>query len=529
MTLPSHPHPRPPLRLLLAALLLSQAAEAVEGTPPVPVWSANFEAEPAAPLPAGCRLEPVGGGRALAVSAPDPAQPHARLVFPLPLEPLRGAGLQVTARVRAEGVSAPPKPWNGIKVMLHSRSPEGDRWDQQNQPGGDFDWRRVGFTPRLPASTTHAELVLGLESVTGKAWFDDVAIIVLSPPRARPAAPPAGPAFTGHTEPRLRGAMISPNVTAADLETLASWGANHVRWQLLWGGFPHSPADNGDLTAYAKWLESALVHLDTLLPTCQRLGLMVLVDLHTPPGGRNAAAECPLFHEKRYQDFFLTAWEGIARRYRGHPAVWGYDLLNEPVEGLVGEGLLDWQGLAEAAARRIRAVDPDRALIVEPAPWGGPEALENLTPLAVPGVVYSVHLYHPHLFTHQGVHGNPTGVEYPGEVGGRRWDVEQLRRSLRPVVEFQRDHGAHMYIGEFSAIRWAPGDSAERWLRDAIGLFEEHRWDWAYHAFREWQGWSVEHCSDPAVTTPSPVPNARERLLRTMFARNRAVTPPSSP
>jgi len=42
-----------------------------------------------------------------------------------------------------------------------------------------------------------------------------------------------------------------------------------------------------------------------------------------------------------------------------------------------------------------------------------------------------------------------------------------------------------MYIGEFSAIRWAPDGSAYRYLKDLIDVFEAHGWDWSYHAFRE--------------------------------------------
>jgi hypothetical protein len=39
--------------------------------------------------------------------------------------------------------------------------------------------------------------------------------------------------------------------------------------------------------------------------------------------------------------------------------------------------------------------------------------------------------------------------------------------------------------------RRAPG--AVNHLRDCIDLFEEYGWDWTYHAYREWDGGSVEH------------------------------------
>jgi hypothetical protein len=77
-----------------------------------------------------------------------------------------------------------------------------------------------------------------------------------------------------------------------------------------------------------------------------------------------------------------------------------------------------------------------------------------------------------------------------------------------------------IYIGEFSAIRWAPDDSAYRYLKDVIELFEENNWSWAYHAFREWDGWSVEHTANKDSNERSPTPTNREQLLRTWFAKN---------
>ena len=75
---------------------------------------------------------------------------------------------------------------------------------------------------------------------------------------------------------------------------------------------------------------------------------------------------------------------------------------------------------------------------------------------------------------------------------------DYLRGILKPVRDFQLKHGARIYVGEFSAVAWAPG--AEKYLEDCIALFEEYGWDWTYHAFREWQGWSVEHEGDSATT-----------------------------
>jgi len=130
-------------------------------------------------------------------------------------------------------------------------------------------------------------------------------------------------------------------------------------------------------------------------------------------------------------------------------------------------------------------------------------------------------MYVPHEFTHQGVHTPAAApLTYPGEIKGKRWDKAALAAALKPVADFQRTYNAHIYIGEFSAIRWAPGDSAANYLRDVIEICEEHGWDWSYHAFREWNGWSVEHGSNREDTHPATQPTDRQRLLMEWFKKN---------
>lgn len=327
------------------------------------------------------------------------------------------------------------------------------------------------------------------------------------------AAPSAG------EEVRLRGAMIGTHPTVDDLTTLRGWGANHIRFQLTWGGFPRGSGDNATLDEYDRWLEGALKHLDGILPTCEKIGLRVYVDLHTPPGGRNQWYDCRLFEKPVYQEKFVAVWQQMARRYRGKAAVVGFDLVNEPSEGKVAKGCERWPALALRAAKAIRAIDPDRTLVYEPAPWGGPEPFKDLQPLPLTNVVYSFHYYLPMEFTHQGVFDRPAGIRYPGVIKGKKWDRERIQQTIAPVVAFQKAHKVPIYVGEFSAPRWAPGGN--EWLRDVIDVWEEHGWSWAYHAFREWDGWSAEHSTDRGDHRRAATPTEREKLLRAAFRRGR--------
>ncbi|HEX2971307.1 MAG TPA: cellulase family glycosylhydrolase [Tepidisphaeraceae bacterium] len=441
----------------------------------------------------------------------------------LPAERMRGYTVYGSALIKAEGVSAKPKPWNGVKFMLAVEGPSGKTWPAATLEAGSFDWQRAAFTGRIPGDATRVTLVLGLEAVSGKAWFDDVRIYVGKPPvvikpRAKDAA-----AYKGHDLPRLRGTMISPSIDEASLRVLGQeWNANLLRWQLIRSV---APGKEAPLDQYDQWIEGELKRLDAGLAWCEQYGVRVVVDLHSPPGGRRTVSgyigsDNGLFADKAAQDKFVQVWERIATRYKGNPVIWGFDLANEPVEGMVGDDCDDWHSLAERAAKAVNAIDSKRTIIVEPADWGGPDALQDFYPIDAENVVYSVHMYVPMALTHQTVFGPGPEVVYPGTIEGKQWDKSQLEAALKPVIDFQKTYGVHIYIGEFSAIRWAPQNSAYRYLKDLIDIFEAHGWDWSYHAFREWQGWSVEHDEQRNHIKPAAQQTDREKLLREWFAKN---------
>jgi hypothetical protein len=129
-------------------------------------------------------------------------------------------------------------------------------------------------------------------------------------------------------------------------------------------------------------------------------------------------------------------------------------------------------------------------------------------------------MYAPHPFSHQQITGPTPTYTYPGIVNGRYFDKDTLKKLLKPLRDYQQKYRVPIYIGEFSAIRWTPNNSTFNYLRDCIEIFEEYEWDWSFHAFREWDGWSVEHSTgyyDPVLPTTK---TDRELLLRSYFLQN---------
>ena len=83
-------------------------------------------------------------------------------------------------------------------------------------------------------------------------------------------------------------------------------------------------------------------------------------------------------------------------------------------------------------------------------------------------------------------------------------------------------------MGRIAATAQIPVQSGAarrtRPLRDCIALFEEYGWDWTYHAFRERNGWSVEHEGPDARHM---VPSADNPRRRALLDGLRGIVPPS--
>ena len=435
---------------------------------------------------------------------------------------LAGAGgctVAFSAHMRTEKVEADDDPRTGAALYLRIHSRGGPN-EVHALPAaeGSRDWWNAGILIAVPAEAESADLYAGLEGSAGRVIIDNVRLeIVRTPADFPPPRDPAIPIDKAHDLGVLRGATVAASATAADLEVLGgAWNANVIRWPLGSTLYPEGLLTPG----FDAVLEAELARLDAALPRCAAQGLLVLVDLHSLSWG--------CFESTAAQDRFVSAWETIARRYRQEPMIWGYDLANEPdgTLGAWGDGVLPWEPLAERTARAIRAVDARRPVVVEPLS-GSPGGFPSLLPLdfSIPGIVYSVHMYEPHSFTHQLLNGSGTPFAYPGHVEGEFWDAIRLRAALQPVREFQEKYRVPILVGEFGAVRWALQGSAHRYLRDAIEVFEAWDWDWCYHAFREWHGWSIELTEDPKNQKPPAEPTDRELLVRGWFAGNAKYFP----
>ena len=509
--------------ILIAAVTILAAAGMIRAEQTSPVRTI--------PLDSGWRLPPeariagAGGRPVLTVTVP-PGESAARQVVArrtLNLVPYRGHQVEFVYEVRADRVSRPPEEYNGVKLMLHYKDGEKNRWPNapRRYSFGSYDWSTVTVRVYFGHNVKDGELLIGLQNSSGRIEIRSVEIRDLGAvpdPHAAPVPLPENyrAEYTARISslPRLRGVMSPNSYHPEDLEELARWNSNLIRWQIKknWGGFN---ADR-DIPEFTAWFQTKLDELEKVLNHCRKLGIKVAVDMHGAPGARLDNFDLAMLHEKKYADAFIACWEKLAARFRGHPAVWAYDIINEPQQH--GAAPVNYLAIQYRAAAAIRAIDPDVPLIVT-CNIGGPDTYRYLKPLPLKDVIYTVHMYEPISYTHQGISGVAPLISYPGTIDEKKWDRTMLKKQLEPVRDFQEKYGARIYVGEFSAVRYAPG--AARWLEDVISLFEEYGWDWSYHAFRESHFWSVEHVGpDGAHPVPADEDTDRKRVLLRYFKKN---------
>ena len=440
----------------------------------------------------------------LSVSCPEPATAYAEA--DLDLSEYDGKAVELAVVVEGKGVGGKTVPHGGFSfcVSYLDVNMGGNRtWPMGPRPTGDFGPAEVVFTDRSEKVRGKPVVMIGLDHARGEVKCDLSTLRVREPQpllplrnRGRGVNYPARVS----SMPQARGVSISNGMTAEAWDQLESWGVKIIRYHM---DIPRNRGGSAtNFVAYAERYRSGVKpQLDRIvkfLDEAHARGIKVILAGHNVGGGCAAALGDPpswqgdgrMFHDKRFADLFVWYWQQVATRLAGRAAdIYGYDLLNEGHHlspAIEGGDLVE---LMERTARAIRKIDPDATIIVE-SMYGDPGWFRSLSAIDLDNVIYSVHCYYPHDFTHQGIYETNAPVcKWPDETRG--WNRDFIRRHLQPVVDFQREHiGTRILVGEFSAVAWAEG--ADQYLRDSIAVFEELGFDWIYHEYRGWRGWNVE-------------------------------------
>lgn len=338
-----------------------------------------------------------------------------------------------------------------------------------------------------------------------------------------------GPVFSGEIraltasdfqKQSFRGFTLEdgPSKSAADFDDLAAMGVNLVRFGIT--------LERCTKCSDYTMSHESLMAVDQVLFLAEARRMHVILTL-VPESPVNAA----YWESAELQSRIIDIWSRLAERYKDKPAMGGFDLINEPnPPGKAKEAHRRYAEFAHRLIEAVRKVDPQRMIVYEPAPRGNTfyafKALEK--PLPYDNVLYSPHFYLPVEVTHQGIPTGRSDETYPSW----RWDRGSLSEHMEPARVFARKYKLPVYVGEFSCVRTAPGDTAYRWTRDAIELFETEGWSWTFHSFRGYHGWDQELPAN-ALKPESAAAARRVRtidtpvmtLLREYFKKNRPLNP----
>lgn len=289
-----------------------------------------------------------------------------------------------------------------------------------------------------------------------QSWNDDaarVAVTIAALPSPSPVtspspAPSAGPrrygvnvagAEFGETAlPGTLGTQYIYPTSAESARYFAGKGQTLVRVPFLW--------ERLQPTAFGPLAADDLRQLRAMLDVAAGAGQVVILDMHNY--GRYYRQPLTRAEAGKLAD----VWTKLAREFRGHPGLFGYEIMNEPHD--LPDGADGWAYLAQVAADAIRGEDRQAWLLIPGYGWQGAWTWPQNNPMLdvrdpSGRLLYAAHQY----FDRDGSGKYAQG--YDGEGGSPTIGADRLR----PFQQWLAARGAHGIVTEYGV----PGDDP-RWL-----------------------------------------------------------------
>ncbi len=297
--------------------------------------------------------------------------------------------------------------------------------------------------------------------------------------------------------PRMGANFFNRVESASRFQAAADAGFEVVRlvpdkWKGAQRDFLIGSADD-----FTRLVPEDLAKLKQALDWAQAAKIKVVVGMLSLPGNRWAQLNTPrasdfrLYREPKFQDQSIEFWRQLAKALAGHPAVVGYNIVNEPHPNKKKDTKgFDLSRFYDRAIAAIRESDATTPVVLDGDDYGSPEGIQRLRPAADPNVIYAFHYYGPWEYA-SGQNKNrwtyPGMIpEWDGATTSKYWDAAAIAAAMQPVVEWQQRHGIpanRVWAAEFGIVRTNPG--APRWLEDVMTNLDARGWHWALYAFRE--------------------------------------------
>lgn len=290
--------------------------------------------------------------------------------------------------------------------------------------------------------------------------------------------------------------------TEEDARFISSLGLNLLRIPINYRHF------EDDMRPF-EIKEEGFRHLDRAIDLCAEEGIYTIIDLHALPGYQNQhwhsdnpTHKALLWGHKHFQDRTAHLWEVIARRYKDHPWVAGYNPINEPADPSEKAIMPLYERLYET----IRSVDPRHIIFLE-----GNRYSQDFHMFGEPweNVVYTNHDY--------ALPGFIDGGPYPGTSRGKYVDRDVLEKTFLERSSYMLENGVHVWVGEFGPVYTGrPEADAVRYqvLRDQLEIYDEYGASWAIWLYKDIGLQGAVHVApdSPWLTRVRPVLDRKARL-----------------
>jgi len=269
----------------------------------------------------------------------------------------------------------------------------------------------------------------------------------------------------------------------------------------------------GNADNYNGLVPEDLKTLINILDICADEQMPVILTMLSLPGSRwkqnnNDKDDLRLWQDTSFQQQAAKFWQDLAVNLQNHPAIIGYNILNEPhLERLYNKAdthtYFDDVRQKEIQQKlfsfyrlvidNIRIVDKNIPIILDSSAYGDAKTFKYFKTHNDPNILYSFHMYEPYEYTNYKT--NKGKFTYPGNIHNVFWDNKALSNYMEYVYSFQKANNIpsnRILVGEFGAHRTSKG--LPKYFSDLINIFIKNGWHFAFYAFREdtWDGMDYE-------------------------------------
>ncbi|WP_278352255.1 cellulase family glycosylhydrolase [Chryseobacterium gleum] len=253
-------------------------------------------------------------------------------------------------------------------------------------------------------------------------------------------------------------AYLKNGITKQDIDLLAQSGFNSIRLPMHYNLYT-LPTEKEPVKGKDTWLEEGFKMTDELLKWCADNKIYLILDLHAAPGGQgndvnisdNDKSKPSLWESEENQRKTIALWKKLAERYKDHPWIGGYDLINEPNINFTGKNPNGTDEMSNAPLWKlqkditaaIRAVDKKHMIFIEGNGWGN--NYNGLPALWDNNMAFSFHKY---------------------------WNYND-DQTLKFALDLREKHNIPIWLGE-------TGENSNVWFTELIQLLDKHNIGYAF-------------------------------------------------